>query len=53
MSDEGYRRRPVTMSLTELNALDDDGGESCLHPAIDFETDFEVCVSVMLTSRVF
>jgi hypothetical protein len=44
MSDDSFFRRPVSMSLTELNAVDDDGSESCLHAAIDFDTDLEVCV---------
>lgn len=42
MSDDDYYRRPVSMSLTELNAGEDDGSESGLPTAIEFDADFEV-----------
>jgi len=42
MSNESYYRRSVSMSLTQLNACEDDGSESGMPSAIEFDADFEV-----------
>jgi hypothetical protein len=44
MSNDGYYRSPLSMSLTELNAGEDDGSEFGVPSAIEFDADFEVII---------